>query len=119
MTSLERDALRDKLETFSNDSNYFFTLFMQTDQDLPIHGKVPRSLTKCLNRNTSFTQKLLRKKKRCIAYLESLKIVDEDVGQPEVVDELEVDRDHRLRGDDGVVQLRQEPLGDPESRLLP
>ena len=55
----------------------------------------------------------------CIAYLESLKIVDEDVGQPEVVDELEVDRDHRLRGDDGVVQLRQEPLGDPESRLLP
>jgi len=51
------------------------------------------------------------------AYLESLE--DEDVWQPEVVDELEVDRDHGLRGDDGVVQLGQEPLGDPESRLLP
>ena len=52
-------------------------------------------------------------------YLESLEIVDEDIGQPEVVDQLQVDRDHGLRGDDGVVQLGQESLRDPQSRLLP
>ena len=50
-------------------------------------------------------------------YLECFKIVDEDIGQPEVVDELQVDGDHgaRVRG----VYLLGEALGDVQPGLPP
>ena len=52
-------------------------------------------------------------------YLESLQIVNENVRKPEIVDQLEVDRYHRLRRDDRVVELGQKAFGDSKSRLLP
>ena len=53
-------------------------------------------------------------------HLESLEIVDENVGQPELVDELEVHRDHRRLVDVAHVEnVVEERVGDSQSRLLP
>ena len=53
------------------------------------------------------------------ACLESLKVVDEDIWKPELVDQLQVDRNHRLVGAAGGVEVGQEPLGDMKAGLRP
>ncbi len=55
-------------------------------------------------------------------HLEGLQVVDEDVWQPQLVDQLQVDRVERLRVQVAVVrevQLLKEGVRDPQPRLLP
>ena len=52
-----------------------------------------------------------------LLYLECLEIVDEDIWKPEMVDELQVDRDHGARV--GGVDLLGEALGNVQPRLPP
>ena len=59
-------------------------------------------------------------------HFESLEVVDENVRQPQFVDQLEVDRNHRglvdfaaVAGLAHVEQVLQEGFGDPQPRLFP
>ena len=52
-----------------------------------------------------------------LLYLECLEIVDEDIWKPEMVDELQVDRDHGARV--GGVDLLGEALRNVQPRLPP
>ena len=55
-----------------------------------------------------------------MVYLESLEIVDEDVGEPELVDELEVDGDHGALAEVGAgVEVIEEEARDLQPRLPP
>jgi hypothetical protein len=57
--------------------------------------KTPQKFPSTFNTKTNFKN----------SHFESFEIVDEDVGQPEVVDELEVDGDHGLGGGHRVIEL--------------
>ena len=53
------------------------------------------------------------------SYFESLEVVDENIWKPQLVDQLQVDRNHGLCGAVGVVQVSQEPFWDMKARLSP
>ena len=50
-------------------------------------------------------------------YLESFEVIDEDIWQPEMIDQLQVDRDHGVTV--AGVDVVQERVGDVQSGLLP
>ena len=54
-----------------------------------------------------------------MSYLESFQVVDEDVRQPELVHQLQVDGDHGLLGEAGGVHVGEEEGGDLQPGLRP
>ena len=79
------------------------------------------SSCKCSARLPNLFATCFKKISFWINYLKRLEVVDENVWEPEFVDQLQVDRDEGLPGvgSRAGIQLFQEPIGNVQPRLLP